>query len=163
MFLFSACSTISAKVAACLRMSTGATQTNTATFVSGRIMGTAPAVRALALAAAHRSTEVLLDGRSPNAIADAAAPYDAPAQCALAQIPPVPKSQPRSIHWPSQQAIAPSYVGSSSTGTPPQASILAAANNRPATPSKPPPPAISAATAHPSLPDPRRSSCRPSL
>src|SRR5208283_3519597 len=97
-FLFKLCSTISAKVAACLRMSTGLTHTYTAACASGRIMLTAPAVRALALAGAHRSTEVPLDGRSLDAIADAEAPtsQDAPEQCARAQIAAPPLSLPRS-------------------------------------------------------------------
>jgi hypothetical protein len=96
MFLFSACSTISAKVAPCLRMSTGLTHTNTATFASGRIMRAAPAVRALAVAAAHRSTPIRLDDRSLDAIADAEAPtpHDPRARCAPARIAAAPQLPP---------------------------------------------------------------------
>src|ERR1700679_3202368 len=131
MFLFSACSTISANVAACLRMSTGLTHTNTATFASGRIMRAAPAVRALAVVAAHRSTPIRLDGRSLDAIADAEAPtpYDPPARCAPARIAAAPQLPPLiGLCLPllnEAPAIARRRAASSSTGTLPPASTHA--------------------------------------
>src|SRR5882672_7072786 len=148
-------------------MSTGATHTNTATFASGRIMRAAPAVRAPSVVDAHRSTPIRLDGRSPDAIADAEAPtpYDPPARCARARIAAAPSSLPRLIDWclpllKKAPAIVRRRAGSSSTGTLPPASIHVAGNTRPETASPPLPPAISPATPTPAIPDPRCSSCR---
>src|SRR6202049_4472432 len=154
MFLFSVCSTISANVAACLRMSPGVPHTNTAACASGRIMRAAPAVRALAVAAAHRSTPIRLDDRSLDAIADAEArtPYDPPAQYARARIAAAPSSLALSIHWPLPPAIARCYVGSSSTGTLPPASIHVAGNTRPEIAYPPLPLAVSPATPTPAIP-----------
>src|SRR5258706_2459830 len=117
-------------------MSPGLTHTYPAACASGRIMSAAPAVRALAVAAAHRSTPIRLDGRSLDAIADAEAPTPRTAaeQSARARI--AAPSLPPLIDWclpllTQAPAIARRHAGSSSTGTLRRALTHAAGNSRP--------------------------------
>lgn len=165
---FRVCSTISAKVAACLRISTGVTHTYTAMCASGRIMPAARATAEPAAIAAHRSTPIPLAARSPTVVASAAAcsklravaPRSALSQSAVPLPSRLSSIEPILPACATAPATGRHVVDFASSGTLRSASTHAAACTRPATPSKPPPPATAAAMPRPSLPDRACSSCR---